>query len=117
MVRWLLLIVAVGLFTGCGPGTSRDDAPQKRVGCVIIRGNQVTPDRFIREHFPLYPGQSFSWSASLRAEMTLALAGLDAAIIVREDEGGGRFHDIEIWVRETPLQYLVFGGRHGLLAP
>ena len=37
------------------------EAPQSRVGEIIIQGNTVTQDRIIRRELPLYPGQILSY--------------------------------------------------------
>jgi hypothetical protein len=112
MFRSLLLVVlAVGPLAGCGPGAPREEKPAPRVGEIRIWGNFVTPDSHIRDNLQIYPGQVLSWGLVYRGQMMLALAGLDAEILVREPEDGGVFHDLEVCLRETPLQYLVFAGR------
>src|SRR5262249_47991169 len=111
MGRMLFTAVAVLSLTGYGETRPGADKSSARVGEIKIIGNTVTPDHYIREHLEIYPGQRCSAAELIVSEWRLALAGLDAQVLAREPEGDGPWRNVEVHIRETPLTYLVFGGR------
>lgn len=115
MSRVLATAVAVVVLAGCGETRPQADQTRFRVGEVIIIGNTVTPDYYIRERLEIYPGQLFSAVNLLKTEWALALAGLDMVAVLAKPNPYDRdipFWDVEIHVRETPLTYLAFGSRN-----
>jgi hypothetical protein len=105
----LRIAAVVVLFAGCGKAPNPPvNKCLGKVGELIIDGNTVTPDSYIREHLNLYPGQKLWLTDWLSADQRLARAGINATVAFDDFHAEDELYNVRIRVRESPFTRLVF---------
>lgn len=92
-----------------------DRVEPKRVGRVIIEGNDITQDRVILNQLELRPGQVMQYPKLKEAEARLSRLGIfdpenPPSVTIEPTEFDSSFEDIRVHVNETRTGQFMIGG-------
>ncbi|QJW96252.1 outer membrane protein assembly factor BamA [Frigoriglobus tundricola] len=93
-----------------------DSGTPKRVGRVIIEGNEITQDRVIMNQLGIYPGQILQYPKLEDARMRLSRLGIfdgdqaPTVTVAPNNLEDNEFEDILVRVRETRTGQFILGG-------